>query len=86
MEYLKGVLKESGFKLLQEGESEAVFKGCRDQIIIYMKLIKNKEKEPFAMVIREDDYSLTCSIYLEDKNSDIGGDLLETIRKVWEKK
>ena len=83
--YLKGVLHESGFRVLQEASNEAVFKGCEDRILIYLRLHYTQGRGPLVMVIRDDDYCITNSIFLLDKKVEIGGKLLDTIRKVWEK-
>ena len=83
-EYIKGVLVESGFVLVQEASvSEFVMKGCHNKILVYVKYIDPSEST--LVFINDNGKSTQTSIEWGGCwNFHKGGEeILTCIRELW---
>ncbi len=84
--YIKSVLQESGFYVVQEaGSSEFIMKGCDDHILIYVKF--KDETESNLVILNSSERSSQLKLYWSNHISFTanGNRLLDEVRDLWEK-
>ena len=83
-DYLKGILSDCGFDLKQSATSkEYIMKGCKGQILIYVKFINDTQCKVVFVNKSESHDSLDLYWSLRSKYRDNGDLVLITIRQVW---
>lgn len=83
-DYLKNVLSDCGFSLQQSGSSkEYIMKGCKGQILIYVKFNTDTHCKVIFVSESETHDSLDLDWTLRSRYQENGDLTLVAIRKVW---
>ena len=85
-DYIKEILKESGFEVVQKASpSEYIMKGCNNKIIVYVKFTDAFESN--IVFLNESDTADQLKQNWNDEKifHENGDDILSRIRALWEK-
>lgn len=85
-DYIKEILKESGFEVIQKASpSEYIMRGCNNKIIVYVKFAEAFESN--LILLNESDISDQLKQdWTDDKTfHKNGNEILDRIRELWEK-
>ena len=86
-DYIKEVLKESGFRVIQKAvSSEYIMKGCEDKIIVYVKFHNLEDKTSTLIFLNDQEKSEQLNLdWSKEKDfADNGDKILDMIRHLWD--